>query len=65
MVRIHGGSKESDYAPTPRVDGPSPKLDQHEPSHSRTLHVINDAYLTWWTTCHYAWWEAYKCMNET
>ena len=27
------------------VDGSSPKLDQHEPSHSRTLHVINDALL--------------------
>ena len=27
------------------VDGPSPKLDQQESSHSRTLHVINDALL--------------------
>jgi hypothetical protein len=24
-----------DLAPTPWMDGPSPKVDQHEPSHSR------------------------------
>jgi hypothetical protein len=34
-----------DLAPTPLMDGPSPKLDQHKPSHSRILHVINDASL--------------------
>ena len=39
------GSQELNLAPTPLVDEPSPKLDQHEPSHSRTLHVINDALL--------------------
>jgi len=27
------------------VDGPSPKLDQHESSHFRILHVTNDALL--------------------
>ena len=42
LVSIEG-SQKLDLAPTPLVDGPSPKLDQHEPSHSRALHVINDA----------------------
>ena len=32
-------------APTALGDGPPLKLDQHKPSHSRTLHVINDALL--------------------
>jgi hypothetical protein len=32
-------------APTPLMDGPPPKLDQHGPSHSRALHVVNDALL--------------------
>jgi hypothetical protein len=40
------GSHKSDLAPTPLVDEPSPKLDQHESSHSRALHVINDVCLT-------------------
>ena len=40
------GLLRSNLAPTPLVDEPSPKLDQHESSHSRTLHVINDACLT-------------------
>ena len=39
------GSQELDLAPTPLVDGPSLKLDHHESSHSRILHVINDALL--------------------
>ena len=32
-------------APNTTVDGPSLKLDQHESSHCRTLHVIDDALL--------------------
>ena len=38
-------SQDLDLAQTPLVDGPSSKLDHHECSHSRTLHVINDALL--------------------
>ena len=36
---------EYTLAPTPRMDEPSPELDHHEPSHSHTLHVTNDALL--------------------
>ena len=39
------GSQELDLAPTPLVDGPSLKLDQHESSHSHILPVTNDALL--------------------
>jgi hypothetical protein len=39
------GSQKLHLAPTPWVDGTPPELDQHEPSHSRTLQVINDALL--------------------
>ena len=49
------GLLRSNLAPTPLVDEPSPKLDQHESSHSRALHIINDAGLTWWNACHDAW----------
>ena len=44
LVSIEG-SQKLDLAPTPLVDGPSLKLDHHESSHSRILHVINDALL--------------------
>ena len=33
---------ELDLTPIPSMDGPPPKLDQHKPSHSRSLHVTND-----------------------
>jgi hypothetical protein len=40
--RLHSteGSRKLDLALIPLMDVPSPKLDQHEPSHSRALHVI-------------------------
>ena len=38
-------SQESNLAPSPWVDEPPSKLDQHESSHSHALHVINDALL--------------------
>ena len=44
-VRIQRKVQGLDLAPTPLMDEHSPKLDQHEPSHSRTLHVIDDALL--------------------
>ena len=37
------GSLELDVAPTPLVNEPPLKLDQYESSHSRIVHVINDA----------------------
>ena len=46
------------------MDEPSPKLDQHESSHSCALHVINDVCLTWWDAWHDAWWETFKCIIE-
>ena len=39
------GLLRSNLAPTPWVDEPSLKLDQHESSHSCALHLINDALL--------------------
>ena len=42
-VRIAEESPKSNLASTSLEEEPSPKLDQHEPSHSRALHVINDA----------------------
>ena len=36
---------ELDLTPIPSMDGPPPKFDQHESSHSRALHVVNDALL--------------------
>jgi hypothetical protein len=44
-VTFHNKIQKLNLAPTPLVDGPSSKLDQHEHSHSRALHVINDALL--------------------
>jgi hypothetical protein len=37
------GSPKLNLTLTPLVDEPSPKLDQHESSHSCLLHVNNDA----------------------
>ena len=41
-VRFHREIQKLNLAPTPWVDEPPPKLDQHESSHSRALHVTND-----------------------
>ena len=38
-------SKSQNWHQHHQWDGPSPKLDQHESSHSRAIHVVNDALL--------------------
>ena len=45
LVSTEDYRRQTSLAPTPLVDRPSPKLDRHKPSYSRTLHVINDALL--------------------